>query len=77
MGINGSKGRASRLRAIRREREALARQHGIDPADRRAFSAFDRDGAVDHFLVDAWVHQVRQAAITRQRVLDYKQSRKT
>jgi len=43
MGINGSKGRARALRAIRREREALARQHGIDPADRRAFAAFEWD----------------------------------
>jgi|GEM_PF-5255357 len=39
------------------------------------FLAFDRDGAVDRFLVDAWVHQVRQAAITRQSVLDYKLKR--
>lgn len=36
------------------------------------YLAFDRDGAVDRFLVDAWIQQVTQAANVRMRILDDK-----
>lgn len=43
MGINGSIGRARKLRAIRRERTAEAAAMGIDTSDRAAMAAWERE----------------------------------
>ncbi len=43
MPMNGAKGRARTLSRIRRDRTALAAQHGVDTNDRAALAAFDRD----------------------------------
>lgn len=42
MGMNGSKGRARILKAIRREKVARAKAAGVDVTDRATFAAWEQ-----------------------------------